>query len=139
MDLRTPEKRLKEELEVSYWLKFNDSFKVSEDDLEPWKQSNHCYAILPEDFDIGLIQDILPYIFGDGEKIDREGFKIRHNVDMFDLLVEMKTFKSRSDARKNWTKSDQFIEEGISSFLVGKMNKPLYIWKPPAEFIDSLK
>jgi hypothetical protein len=139
MDLRTPEKKLKEELEVLDWFKYNDSFKVSPDVLELWKESNYCYAILPEDFDIDLIQDILPYIFGDGENIDRQGFKIRHNLDMFDLLVEMKAFKSRSDARKNWTKSDQFIEDGISSFLVGKNKKPLYIWKPPQYFIDSLE
>ena len=57
----------------------------------------------------------------------------KNNIDMFDILVEMKVFKSKSDARKNWKKSDAIIEEGLSTFLVGKKNIPLFIWNCPKD------
>lgn len=69
-----------------------------------------------------------------GEIFAGEPFLVKEHADMFDLLVEIGAFKSKSDARKNWKKSDQNIEDGLSTFLVGSKKIPLFIWKKPAGF-----
>ncbi len=52
-----------------------------------------------------------------------------NNKDMFDLLVLLGAFPSRSQARKNW-KGTQAIPEGWSEFFVGKKKRHLCCWRP---------
>lgn len=50
--------------------------------------------------------------------------------DMFDILVGIGVFKSKSEARKNWRGSEQAIPPGFNSFVVGKLKHKLFIWNP---------
>jgi hypothetical protein len=52
-----------------------------------------------------------------------------HGVDMFDLLVTMGVFVSRSDAGRNW-RGTKDVPMGWSRFVVGKLRKELCIWNP---------
>jgi hypothetical protein len=53
-----------------------------------------------------------------------------HNKDMFNLLVILGAFTSRSQAKKNWTKTDRNIPAGWSEFFVGKKRRHLCTWNP---------
>lgn len=50
-------------------------------------------------------------------------------TDMFDLLVRLGAFKSKSQARKNWQHGKD-IPNGWSEFFVGKKKRHLSIWNP---------
>jgi len=52
------------------------------------------------------------------------------NSDMYDCLVAGGFFKSKSQAKNSWTKTDKQIEYGFHSFVVGKKQIPLHIFKP---------
>ena len=91
MDLRKPQNRCKEEFEASFCTKYRN-FVVSDEHLE-------------DDLNI----------FG-GEEFEI----IPSSLDMFDVLVKTGVFKSKSQARSNWTKTDAYIEHGFSAFVAGK-------------------
>ena len=58
----------------------------------------------------------------------------RQNVDMFDLLVEAGLFRSKSEARKNWKRSEKEIPEGFTDLKnLGKLHHRLTIWNPIKE------
>lgn len=55
-------------------------------------------------------------------------------TDMYDLLVKLQVFSSKSQARKNWKKTGPEIPWGWSAFeQIGKLNHALYILKPQAQ------
>lgn len=49
--------------------------------------------------------------------------------DIFDLLIILGAFPSKSQARKNWNGPKE-IPEGWSEFFVGKLKRHLCIWNP---------
>ena len=108
MDLRTQSEQLKEALEVKSNINEGHNFII--------RSQNSTL-----DFD-----DLIPQIFGDTTTIAE-----KFNVDMFDILVEIGAFKSKSDAKNNWKKSDKNIDDGCSAWIVGKKRIPLFIWKVP--------
>lgn len=65
-------------------------------------------------------------LFPKGESI--EAFR-PEEVDIFDLLVKLGAFPSKSQARKNW-KGPTEIPQGWSEFTIGKMKRKLCIWNP---------
>lgn len=67
-----------------------------------------------------------PHLFPKGEAI--EAF-LPNEIDIFDLLVKLEAFPSKSQARKNWKGSKQ-IPDGWSHFVVGKLKRDLCIWNP---------
>lgn len=51
-------------------------------------------------------------------------------TDIYDCLVMLNAFKSKSEARKNWNKTKS-IEQGYNEYKnIGKSKKSLYIWNP---------
>mgnify|MGYP003345196064 CR=1 FL=1 len=50
--------------------------------------------------------------------------------DMFDILILSGVFKSKSQAKQNWTKTDKEIEHGLCSFVVGKKKMSISVFKP---------
>ena len=55
-------------------------------------------------------KDLIEPLFGNDEIIYLE------NVDIYDLLVLSKLFKSRSEAKNNWKKTGKDIHLGFSDF-----------------------
>jgi hypothetical protein len=54
--------------------------------------------------------------------------------DMYDCLVYLGVFNSRSEARKNWIRTGKEIPPGYNEFKnIGKQRKSLYIWNPIGE------
>jgi len=68
-------------------------------------------------------------IFPDEEEV----ITVEPTTDMYDLLVMLMAFKSKSDARRNWTKTGKEIPSGWSAFDVGKFHNELSIWNPSPE------
>lgn len=65
-------------------------------------------------------------VFFDGEPV----WLAHENVDMFDLLLALGVFPSKSQARKNW-KGPSTIPDGFSRFeKIGHLRKSLFILKP---------
>lgn len=77
-------------------------------------------------------RDLIPYLFGDEiNRMPTTILYVSEGYDMYDVLVEFGLFASRSDARKNWTRTGQEIPNGFSDFEgIGKRNNRLTIWKP---------
>lgn len=70
-------------------------------------------------------------LFPDNERVDIvfPGNQVLRT--MFDILVFLGVFKSKSDARKNWKKTRREIPPGFSHFVgLGKFRKELCIWNP---------
>ena len=67
-----------------------------------------------------------PTLFPKNEPI--EAF-LPEEVDIFDLLVKLGAFPSKSQARKSWKGLDK-IPDGWSMFWVGKFRRILCIWNP---------
>jgi len=105
MDLRTKTDRLKEEIESASSENFLN-FVIADD-------SQKIDSDLVDEILGGEIYTVLP-----------------RTSDMYDLLVQSGSFKSKSQAKNNWTKTDRNIEEGISSFIVGKQKLSITIFKP---------
>lgn len=58
---------------------------------------------------------------------------IESHQDMFDILVDTGLFKSRSEARKNWTKTTKEIPQGFTLLeKLGKRHLTIAIWVPIA-------
>ena len=53
-----------------------------------------------------------------------------HGKDMFDLLIILGAFSSKSQAKKNWKNTKATIPSGWSEFFVGKKKRWLCIWNP---------
>jgi len=53
------------------------------------------------------------------------------DTDIFDLLILIGAFPSRSQARKNWKHGS--LQSGWSEFFVGKIKRHLCIWNPLEE------
>ena len=51
-------------------------------------------------------------------------------LDMYDLLVRLGAFESRSQARKNWRLTGADIPPGFNHWVIGKMKKELCVWNP---------
>lgn len=55
------------------------------------------------------------------------------STTMFDILVVSGIFPSKSQARKNWTRTGETIPDGFSSFeRIGKLKHRIHIWNPTA-------
>ena len=52
------------------------------------------------------------------------------HLDMFDVLISTGCFKSKSQAKQNWTKTTRDIDFGIFSFVVGKKKMSITVFKP---------
>jgi len=67
--------------------------------------------------------------FGDheGNLHDDITIEITPDKDMYDILVMTNIFKSKGDARKNWTKTGKEIPWGFSYFRVGKLRHTICI------------
>ena len=53
------------------------------------------------------------------------------DFDMFDILVETGLFRSKSEARKNWKRTEKEIPDGFTDIKnIGKLHHRLTIWKP---------
>src|SRR5574343_1633405 len=67
---------------------------------------------------------------------DEDAFLMPGNTDIFDLLVMLDVFPSKSQAKKNW-KRDTSIPDGFTQIEdIGKRRKTLCIvkpFKPPTE------
>jgi len=70
-------------------------------------------------------------LFGDEEVV-----VVSEDTTMFDLLVMLGSFSSKSQARKNWTAGAK-IPDGWSEFFVGKLKRHLCIWNPSKENSDE--
>jgi hypothetical protein len=73
--------------------------------------------------------DLIKHLFPE----DQDVFIIPSNEDwdMYDCLVKLKAFPSKSEARKNWTRTGKEILPGYNEFKnIGKQKKALYIWNP---------
>ena len=56
-------------------------------------------------------------------------------VDMYDILVKCSIFLSKSDARKNWSRTGKEIPFGFSDFeKIGKLNHRITILNLNKEF-----
>jgi hypothetical protein len=60
---------------------------------------------------------------------DEEVLVISPDVSIFDLLITLGSFTSKSQARKNW-KHGREIPLGWSEFWIGKVKRQLCIWNP---------
>jgi hypothetical protein len=70
-------------------------------------------------------KDLIPYLFGD------EPYELVSRVDMYDLLVRGGYFKSKGDARKNWTRTGRDIPNGYTEYRdIGKFHNQLFIFNP---------
>ena len=65
---------------------------------------------------------------------DEEVHFLSTDTDIFDLLVLLGTFSSKSQARKNWKHGP--LQPGWSEFFVGKIKRQLCIWNPLKEEDD---
>lgn len=65
----------------------------------------------------------------EGGKNDEEVMLVSAAVDIFDLLVMLKAFPSKGQARKNWKHGD-CMPRGWNEFRVGKFKHHLCIWNP---------
>ena len=63
-------------------------------------------------------------VFGDDDVI-----VVPTTTTIFDLLVMIEAFSSKSQARKNWT-GPAIIPDGFSEFKIGKLKRHLCIWNP---------
>jgi hypothetical protein len=70
--------------------------------------------------------DLMPHLFGP----EQGEIKLIPQMSMWDVLVDSKLFKSKSDARKNWDKTGGDIPPGFNQFVVGKKKTLLTIWNP---------
>lgn len=62
---------------------------------------------------------------------DEEVVVVPASTDMFDLLVLLGAFGSKSQARKVWKKTGREIPPGFSHFTrIGKHRRELAIWNP---------
>jgi hypothetical protein len=60
-----------------------------------------------------------------------EVFFMPQETDMYDLLVKLGAFPSKSQARRVWTKTGKDIPAGFSHFeRIGKLRRVLTIWNP---------
>jgi hypothetical protein len=70
-------------------------------------------------------KDLIPLIFDD------EHYSLFENEDMYSALIALGVFSSRSEARKNWTKTGKEFEEGYNEYKgLGKLKKGLFIFNP---------
>jgi len=63
-------------------------------------------------------------LFGDEEVV-----LVSTTTSIFDLLITLGAFQSKSQARKNW-KHGKETPPGFSEFFVGKRKRHLTIWNP---------
>jgi hypothetical protein len=71
-------------------------------------------------------KDLIPLLFGN------EYYTILYkDADIFDILVSLNIFNSKSQARKNWNRADKMIPDGYSELLkIGKKNLSIFIFNP---------
>ena len=51
--------------------------------------------------------------------------------DVFDMLVDVGLFRSKSEARKNWKRTGKDVPEGFTDIKnIGKLHNRLTIWNP---------
>jgi hypothetical protein len=70
--------------------------------------------------------DLLQHIFG-----DEEATRVSQDKDIYDCLVMIGAFKSKSEARKNWTRTGKNFESGYNEYTgIGKKRLAMYVWNP---------
>lgn len=77
--------------------------------------------------------DLLPLLFDNEQYALLDPFHLKDNrpIDMYDILVYCHFFQSKSDARKNWKKTEQKIPDGFTDIQkIGKAKRRLTIWNP---------
>lgn len=78
-------------------------------------------------------------LFGDLEGRTESVEYIEPGVDMFDILVTMKLFPSKGQARKNWKHTGGEIPAGFNMWTVGKLKQILAVWVPlPYNYDETL-
>jgi len=60
---------------------------------------------------------------------DEEVMRVSPDTSIFDLLIIMGSFQSKSQAKKNW-KHGKDVPPGFNEFYVGKVKRHLSIWNP---------
>jgi len=71
-------------------------------------------------------KDLIPGLFN-GEEI----VLVDSSLDMYDILKMCGLFSSKSEARKNWTRTGKEVPKGFSDFeRIGKMKHRLTIFNP---------
>lgn len=66
-------------------------------------------------------------LFFDGEEV----CFIDDNKDMYDILVMAGLFKSKNQAKNNWTRTGKEIPKGFNDYMnIGKLNKRLTVFNP---------
>jgi hypothetical protein len=71
-------------------------------------------------------QDLLVLFFG-GEDVSA----VDQNTDMYDVLVMAGIFSSKSQARKNWTRTGKDIPAGFNHFeKIGRLHHSVCVWNP---------
>lgn len=88
-----------------------------------------------------LFDNDVKTLFGDFNGNIEDVEYIPETLDMYDILVMSNLFKSKSDAKRNWTRTGKEVPCGWSEFKkIGKLNSHLCIWNPSIsieEFIDE--
>jgi len=70
------------------------------------------------------------WLFADDNGVnDQEVMVVSPTVDIFDLLLMLRVFPSKGQARKNW-KYGTIIPDGWSEFKIGKFKHHLCMWNP---------
>ena len=88
------------------------------------------FVIENENFKVN--KDLVDTLF-DGEDVQI----ISSVFDMFDILVITELFRSKSEARKNWKRTEKDIPEGFTDIKnIGKLHHRLTIWNPMGDHND---
>lgn len=76
--------------------------------------------------DNGLWNEKDIQLFFQGQDVDI----LPESTTMFDILIQYGFFKSRSDVRKNWNKTDMEVPDGFTDLEnIGKLNRRITILK----------
>jgi hypothetical protein len=104
-------------------------------DIQPkFRRIDKNYLIICEGGGIGLNEINTQKVFElFGEKkweLEFENIEL-DVVDIYDILVKASIFKSKGDARKNWTRTGKEIPWGFNDFEnIGKLKHRIVIYKP---------
>lgn len=110
------------------WLSNDEKVLAREVDQMNVVVENFVVITRPDESLQEVLEGLPPLLVSEDGAID---FKfIDAESDMYDVLVGAGIFKSKLDARKNWTKTGADIPTGQTLIRgIGKMKKKLCIWK----------
>lgn len=113
MDLRNLNEKVQEEMTASHI------------DLMDSSKTVNVVIYKPTEYKDPKMIEMLTAIFAE----DRVHVSHDYEKSMWTLLTEYGFFKSSGEAKRNWKKTDHEIPVGLTAFVVGKNNIPLFIWK----------